>query len=73
LAAQAHLSKAILAVYSTRPEAAAAAASALVGARGTPGRLPVALGKWPRGFGLDPGGAQLAGAEGQGPTAVGVP
>jgi beta-N-acetylhexosaminidase len=62
LATQAHLAKAIIAVYSARPEAADAAASTLVGEHGTPGRLPVALGKWPYGFGLDPGGERIAGA-----------
>ncbi|MEW5742462.1 MAG: beta-N-acetylhexosaminidase [Myxococcota bacterium] len=61
LASQAHSAKAIVTVYSSRPEAAEAAAAALTGAQGTPGRLPVALGKWPYGFGLDPGGQRLAG------------
>lgn len=73
LASQAHLSKAIVAVYSSRPEAADAAAAALVGEQGTPGRLPVALGKWPYGFGLDPGGERLAGAKAQGAASTGAP
>jgi beta-N-acetylhexosaminidase len=73
LASQAHLSKAILVVYSSRPEAAEAAAAALVGEQGTPGRLPVAVGRWPNGFGLDSGGGRLAGAKAQEATATGSP
>jgi beta-N-acetylhexosaminidase len=61
LASQAHAAKAIVLVYSARPEAAEAAAAALLGAQGTPGRLPVALGQWPYGFGLDLGRERLAG------------
>lgn len=71
LASQAHLAKSIVAVYSSRPEASEAAAAALTGAQGTPGRLPVATGKWPYGFGLDPGGERLAGTPG--PTTSGTP
>lgn len=73
LASQAHLAKAIVAVYSSRPEAAEAAAAALTGEQGTPGRLPVALGKWPYGFGLDPGGERLAGTRAEGAPATGAP
>lgn len=73
LASQAHLSKAIVAVYSARPEAADAAAAALTGEQGTPGRLPVALGKWPYGFGLDPGGERLAGAKAKAAGSTGSP
>lgn len=73
LASQAHQAKAILTVYSARPEAVEAAAAALEGAQGTPGRLPVSLAKWPYGFGLDPGGARLAGAEAPAGGATGSP
>lgn len=73
LATQAHLAKAIVAVYSARPEAADAAAAALAGEQGTPGRLPVALGKWPYGFGLDVGGERLAGTREGAPASSGAP
>lgn len=45
--------KAVLATYSYRPSAAAAAAAALFGEQGTPGKLPVSLYRFPFGHGLD--------------------
>jgi beta-N-acetylhexosaminidase len=52
LAEQVPLAGTVLAVYSYRPSAARAAANALAGVAGTPGRLPVGLSRTPRGFGL---------------------
>jgi beta-N-acetylhexosaminidase len=45
--------RAVLATYSYRPSAAAAAAAALFGEQGTPGKLPVSLSRFPFGHGLD--------------------
>lgn len=45
--------KAVLAVYSYRESSAQAAAAALFGEAGTPGRLPVRLGRYPSGHGLE--------------------
>jgi beta-N-acetylhexosaminidase len=50
----------VVVVYSYRPAATAAAAGALLGEHGTPGRLPVALPGAPLGFGLDPLGSRSA-------------
>lgn len=50
----------VMLVYSYRPSATRAAAAALVGEQGTPGRLPVALPGAPLGFGLDPIGSRSA-------------
>jgi beta-N-acetylhexosaminidase len=44
---------AVLATYSYRPAAAHAAAAAIFGEQGTPGRLPVSLSRFPFGHGLD--------------------
>jgi beta-N-acetylhexosaminidase len=52
LAEQVPLAGTVLAVYSYRPSAVRAAADALAGTVGTPGRLPVTLSRMPRGFGL---------------------
>lgn len=61
LAAQVHeAGTSVMLVYSYRPEATAAAAAALLGEEGTPGRLPVALPGAPFGFGLDPVGSRSA-------------
>lgn len=46
----------VLAVYSYRESAAEAAAAALYGERGTPGKLPVSLPHFPFGHGTDPVG-----------------
>lgn len=50
----------VVVVYSYRPAATAAAAAALLGEQGTPGRLPVALPGVPLGSGLDPLGSRSA-------------
>ncbi|MFZ5446089.1 MAG: beta-N-acetylhexosaminidase [Myxococcota bacterium] len=60
LAAQAHEAKVVLATYSYRDAATEAAAAALLGETGTPGRLPVTLPSMPFGFGLDPVGRRFA-------------
>jgi beta-N-acetylhexosaminidase len=60
LAAQAHESKVVLATYSYREAATEAAAAAIAGEKGTPGKLPVALPQLPFGHGLDPVGRRLA-------------
>lgn len=61
LAAQVHTSKVVLATYSYREAATEAAAAALLGEQGTPGKLPVALPRLPFGHGLDPvGNRQVA-------------
>jgi beta-N-acetylhexosaminidase len=60
LAAQVHGQATVLLVYSYRASAAEAAAGALLGELGTPGRLPVALPGSPLGSGLDPVGARAA-------------
>jgi beta-N-acetylhexosaminidase len=60
LAAQAHEAKVVLATYSYRDAATEAAAAALAGERGTPGKLPVTLPRLPYGHGLDPVGRRLA-------------
>jgi len=61
LGAQVPEAKAVLEVYSFRDSATNAAAAALFGETGTPGKLPVALlPRYPFGFGLDPVGEKLA-------------
>jgi len=52
----------VLATYSYREASTEAAAAALVGEKGTPGRLPVRLAKHPFGHGLDPVGTRRAAA-----------
>ncbi len=54
----------VLAVYSYQPASTAAAASALFGEIGTPGRLPVHLRTLTFGYGLDPVGQKQASASG---------
>jgi beta-N-acetylhexosaminidase len=56
LGAQVPQAKAVLAIYSFRDTATEAAAAALFGEQGTPGKLPVALPLMPFGYGLNPGG-----------------
>jgi beta-N-acetylhexosaminidase len=58
LATQVHLKATVLLVYSYRASASEAAAAALTGELGTPGRLPVVLPGAPLGWGLDPVGAR---------------
>lgn len=53
LASQLPQAKAVVLTYSYRDTAAEAAAAALFGEQGTPGRLPVALPRMPFGSGLD--------------------
>ena len=53
LAEQADEARAVLAVYSYQPAATEAAAAALFGEIGTPGRLPVELNRLAFGHGLD--------------------
>ncbi len=60
LAAQVHASKVVLLTYSYREAATEAAVAAIVGEKGTPGKLPVALPQLPFGHGLDPVGRRLA-------------
>jgi beta-N-acetylhexosaminidase len=60
LGAQVPTANAVLAVYSFRDSATEAAAAAMFGEQGTPGRLPVALPRFPFGFGLDPVGERMA-------------
>jgi beta-N-acetylhexosaminidase len=55
-------SRVVLAVYSYQPASTAAAAAALFGEIGTPGRLPVNLRKLTFGYGLDPVGQKQAAA-----------
>jgi beta-N-acetylhexosaminidase len=52
--------KAVLALYSYSAVSAEAAADALVGDQGTPGRLPVSLQRYRRGFGLDLAGQKVS-------------
>jgi beta-N-acetylhexosaminidase len=55
--------RAVLAVYSYQPAATEAAAAALFGEIGTPGRLPVGLRTWAFGHGLEgPGEPRVSGA-----------
>jgi beta-N-acetylhexosaminidase len=56
LGAQVPQANAVMAVYSFRESATEAAAAALFGEQGTPGKLPVSLPRYPFGFGLDPVG-----------------
>lgn len=63
LAAQAHEAKVVLATYSWREAASQAVAAALLGERGTPGKLPVSLPRLPFGHGLDPVGHRVAGVK----------
>jgi beta-N-acetylhexosaminidase len=72
LAAQVHEAKVVLATYSYREAATEAAAAAISGEKGTPGRLPVALPQMPFGHGLDPVGHRLA-SKHAAPAAVGAP
>lgn len=72
LATQVHESKVVLATYSYREAATEAAAAAICGERGTPGRLPVALPQMPFGHGLDPVGHRLA-VKPTAPAALGTP
>lgn len=58
--------RAVLAVYSYQPASTAAAAEALFGEIGTPGRLPVNLRTLTFGYGLDPVGEKQAAASGGG-------
>lgn len=60
LAAKVHEAKVVLATYSHREAATEAAAAALLGERGTPGKLPVTLPRLPFGHGLDPVGRRVA-------------
>lgn len=53
LAGQAHQAKVVLATYSVREEATEAAAAALAGEQGTPGKLPVTLPRLKFGYGLN--------------------
>jgi len=63
--------RAVLAVYSYQDSSAEAAAAALFGEIGTPGRLPVTLSKkLPWGYGLDAVGKQHAGSGGAAPAGV---
>jgi beta-N-acetylhexosaminidase len=55
-----HESRVVLASYSYREAATEAAAAALLGEPGTPGRLPVTLPSVPCGHGLDPFGRRVA-------------
>lgn len=73
LAAQVHEAKVVLATYSYREAAAEAAAAALSGEQGTPGRLPVTLPRLPFGHGLDPVGRRLAETSTGGPSPTGSP
>jgi beta-N-acetylhexosaminidase len=50
----------VLALYTYRASSAEAAAAALFGEQGTPGRLPVSLPHYPFGHGLDPVGDATA-------------
>jgi beta-N-acetylhexosaminidase len=72
LAAQVHESKVVLVTYSYREAATEAAAAAIAGEQGTPGRLPVALPQMPFGHGLDPVGHRLA-LQHSAPAAMGAP
>jgi beta-N-acetylhexosaminidase len=64
LAEQADEARAVLAVYSHQPAATEAAAAALFGEIGTPGRLPVEVGRLASGHGLDsPGPGRTARSE----------
>ncbi len=56
VAEQLPAAKTVLAVYSYRADATEAAAAALFGEEGTPGKLPVALKAFPFGHGLNPVG-----------------
>lgn len=60
LAEQVPEAKAVLTLYSYRESSAAAAAAAIFGEQGTPGRLPVSLSRFRFGHGLDPVGGTLA-------------
>lgn len=71
LATQVHQAKAVLITYSPRESLTEAAAAALAGERGTPGRLPVRLSRHPFGHGLDPVGSRSASRAG--PAAAGSP
>lgn len=61
LAAQAHEAKVVLATYSYREAATEAAAAALAGEQGTPGKLPVSLPRLKFGFGIDTAGRMARG------------
>ncbi|MBL8911456.1 MAG: glycoside hydrolase family 3 protein, partial [Archangium sp.] len=68
LAGQVHEAKVVLATYSYRDAATEAAAAALMGEKGTPGKLPVALPRLPFGHGLDPVGHVAAATPAAGST-----
>lgn len=63
LAAKVHEARVVLATYSYREAATEAAAAALLGERGTPGKLPVTLPRLPFGHGLNPVGHRVASAD----------
>jgi beta-N-acetylhexosaminidase len=63
--------RAVLAVYSYQPASTSAAAAALFGEIGTPGRLPVNLRLLTFGHGLDPVGTKQAAARAQEPASSG--
>ncbi len=60
LAEEVDEARAVLALYSVQAVSAEAAAAALFGERGTPGKLPVSLPRWPFGTGLNPVGEREA-------------
>jgi beta-N-acetylhexosaminidase len=60
LVEQVEEARTLMALYSFRDVATEAAAAALFGEQGTPGKLPVALWRYPYGHGLDPVGDELA-------------
>jgi beta-N-acetylhexosaminidase len=60
LGAQVPQAQTVLVTYSFRESSTEAAAAALFGENGTPGKLPVTLPLMPFGFGLDPIGDQAA-------------
>jgi beta-N-acetylhexosaminidase len=60
LAEQVTEARAVLVLYTYRASSAEAAAAAMFGERGTPGRLPVSLPHYPFGHGLDPVGDATA-------------
>ncbi len=66
LAQQVPEAQVVMATYSFRETATSAAAAALFGEQGTPGKLPVSLGRIPFGFGLDPVGERRAAADAAG-------
>ncbi|MDY7226918.1 glycoside hydrolase family 3 protein [Hyalangium rubrum] len=65
--------RAVLAVYSFQPASTTAAAAALFGEIGTPGRLPVKLRRLTFGHGLNPVGQQQAAAAPKSPSTGSTP